>query len=681
MKKSKIGIKKSSIKVKLLVIPIIVVTLAIITIALISTYTSKESLINEMSRNGHLISQEFINRLEDNSRSLELINDSIEDEIRKAARVLSNMQGELSNDKIRQMAEMLEIDEINYFASDGEIIYSNAPDNLGQKPDVDHPISVFLKSDENELMEDIRQDVVTGVNYKYGAVKVLNGGGAIQAGIKADNITELTEQFSYQNLVEKLAASDAITYVLFTDKNLQVLAHSMKDQVGTDLSQHEGIISAVTNQEPYSTEYEFGDEKVPVYDLAYPAVINGEHVGAVNIAFSMEEVNSTITKNIFNIVVSGIVGIILLGSILFSMSNSVIKTIGSLKTQMNFMAEGDFSQEIPQNILNKKDELGEISQAVNTMQIGIKGMIKSVLEKSQMLASYSEELTATTHESVKVADEIAIAIQGIASSASEQALDTEQGFASVTQLGDIVVENSNHLDSLKSSTQKVEQLKNEGSELIKDLVEKTDISIKSSAEVQEVINNTNQSAEKIAEASEMIRSISEQTNLLALNAAIEAARAGEAGKGFAVVAEEIRHLADQSNVFAEKIRTIVEDLTNESARAVENMKEVESVIELQSESVGLTSNKFDGISQSIEQMHGIIGSVIESSNQISNQKERLSEVMKRLSAISEENASGSQEVSASVEEQTAAINEISNSSEELAKIAEALNEQVEHFKI
>lgn len=46
------------------------------------------------------------------------------------------------------------------------------------------------------------------------------------------------------------------------------------------------------------------------------------------------------------------------------MSCNVIKTIGSLKIQMNFMAEGDFSQEIPENTLNKKDELGEISQAV-----------------------------------------------------------------------------------------------------------------------------------------------------------------------------------------------------------------------------------------------------------------------------------------------------------------------------
>ena len=70
-----------------------------------------------------------------------------------------------------------------------------------------------------------------------------------------------------------------------------------------------------------------------------------------------------------------------------------------------------------------------------------------------------------------------------------------------------------------------------------------------------------------------IRKIAGQTNLLALNATIEAARAGDAGRGFAVVAAEVRQLAQDSRVAAERIDGIVghiRDVTLATAGAAQD---------------------------------------------------------------------------------------------------------------
>src|SRR5690606_27674406 len=113
-----------------------------------------------------------------------------------------------------------------------------------------------------------------------------------------------------------------------------------------------------------------------------------------------------------------------------------------------------------------------------------------------IVASHSEELNAATEQSAIAANEISKAIEGIASGASDQAKDTEQGFLAATILGDTVAQNVNHMDKLNSSTIRVNQLKDEGSELIRDLIEKTKINIRSSKEIEDAIINTNESVEK-----------------------------------------------------------------------------------------------------------------------------------------------------------------------------------------
>ncbi|WP_130806036.1 methyl-accepting chemotaxis protein [Senegalia massiliensis] len=681
IKKRKTKIKKSSIRTSLLVIPIIVIIISIVTIGAISSYMIRKSSISQMEENGKFLLNQFVSRIENNANSLEVINESIENDIRKATKTMSRNYDELSNEKLTEIAEDLDIDVLNYFNNEALVTYSNTSKNIGFQPDSDdHPIRKLIKGNEKELMEGIRKDAISGDHFKFGAFKNPDGS-VVQAGINANYINDLTEQFSYQKLIENLASTEEITYAVFIDDNLKAIAHSNTDRIGSDFSKDKGAISAVNKEKAFSYEDEYGSENESVYNIVYPAVINGKNVGAVKIGFSMESVNSAITTNVTTIVITGIITILLLGFILFYTSNYAIKTINKLKLEMNNMAEGDFTVNDSKNISVKNDEFGEIYSSVNKMKLSVRHMIENVIDKAQALAAHSEELTATTYQSVKASDEVSKAIEDIANGSSEQAADTENGFNSVKELGDLVNSNSSHINDLNSSTSKVNMLKDEGLELIEDLIDKTNINIKSSKEVQSVIVETSESAKKIATASEMIKNISNQTNLLALNASIEAARAGDAGRGFAVVADEIRKLAEESEKFTEEIGNIINELTSKSSTAVDTMEDVGRNVESQSITVNETSEKFNGIASALNKMQNAIKLVNGSSDEMINQNKNIRQIMDNLSSISQGNAASSQEVSASMEQQTAAITEISGASEELSTIAEELNTLIEKFKI
>ncbi len=677
LKQRKSDVRKGTIKTRLVVVPLLVVIIVVSAISAASSWFSRESLLNQMEENGYYTASQFISRVEDNIDSLETMNLLLEEKILTAARMAVRNEEEMSDELLLSLAEDFGISDLFWYNDQGETIYSTVPAYIGWQPEAGHPVHNFMVSGQQSLMEDIRMDTESGNFFKYGYLRS-NSGDFIQVGISAEEVQTLTERFSYQSLVQEMASSDEVIYALVMDQELETIAHNDINELGI-VFDDEGSISAAQNGVPYSQMWDFNGETV--YDVIYPAVINDELQGAVAIGFSMAQVNAAINRNVMMAIGGGLAGLLLLGIILFSTSSSVIKTLRILGGQAGAMAGGDFRQDLPAELSHRRDEIGDIAEAIRYMQDSMKKMIRNVIEASEQVAASSEELTATSQQSATASDEVARTIEEIAKGAGDQAKDTEKGAMAAGELGEVVEKDKTALMALNQATDLVSQLKDEGINTLEQLIGKTKKSSQGSAQVHEVIINTSNSAERINKASGMIKNIAEQTNLLALNAAIEAARAGEAGRGFAVVAEEIRKLAEESNRFTGEISTIMDELTGQTGNAVKTMEEVSKIIEDQSNSVEETNQKFAGINSAIETMKKSIQEVNTSGHEIEKKKDEITQILQNLSAISEENAAGSEEASASVEEQTAAMAEIANSSEELSQIAEELNRLVQQFKI
>ena len=377
----------------------------------------------------------------------------------------------------------------------------------------------------------------------------------------------------------------------------------------------------------------------------------------------------------------GILFFLVLVSIsMYIFSHKVGRALELVTTRANNIANLDITEDVSQILINRKDEIGTLASSFQKIVDNLRSFVGQISNTSDNLATSSRELKYSSEQSALAANEVAQAISDIAEGATHQAIDTEKGAEDINELGMLVERNQDNIKELSISTKEVDALKDEGLKIIQELVRNTEASNVATMDIQNVIQNTNESAEKIEKAANMIKSIADQTNLLALNAAIEAARAGEVGRGFAVVADEIRKLAEQSNIFTEEIASIVNELSNNTNRAVVTMEEVTSITKLQSESVEETNKKFIGIAKSIEHVDSIIANVLTSEAEMVRKKDTIIELVQNLSAIAEENAAGTEEASASVEEQTATMTEIANSSEKLLDLATNMKESISKFK-
>ncbi|MBU9711943.1 methyl-accepting chemotaxis protein [Evansella tamaricis] len=360
---------------------------------------------------------------------------------------------------------------------------------------------------------------------------------------------------------------------------------------------------------------------------------------------------------------------------------SISKPITHTIKQSENIANLDISTNISPMLLNRKDEVGDLANALQKITDSLRDIISLIAASSEEVSASSEELTATSQQSASSAEEVAKTVEEIATGASNQAQNTQEGSQLAISLGETVAKDQAYVKELNENSEKVKNAVEEGLKEIDHLTTISSDSSQATKEVHEGIIRTNESAKKIGEASNVIATIAEQTNLLALNAAIEAARAGEAGKGFSVVADEIRKLAEQSTTSTKTIDQIVQELQKNATAAVEIMEKVSAILIEQNRSIDETKSKYVSINKSMEASEQSVDKLNISGDEMSKMKDKIIDTLQELSAIVEENSASTEEVTAAMEEQAASIEDISSTSEALSGLAQKLQEVISKFKI
>jgi len=459
--------------------------------------------------------------------------------------------------------------------------------------------------------------------------------------MQPDMLISVAQQLSEFDMSELSEAALPAVHLAARLYDAALLTNSFLDTPSYDASDTltEKLNAAVTLSEQLNG---FSQEKIDVLTRPLLLVINQlrpsltpyiiafdkEHQLSVALISTAERLNSEVaamfvwqskTNLAFisgaetRIAITALICVLLSLLLAWQITRNITQPLRSTLNAAQRIAGGDLTTSLR---TTRNDELGQLMQAVDTMNQSLQTIISNVRSNVSSVARASAEIAAGNID--------------LSARTEEQSAAVVQTAASMEELTSTVKQNAGNAHHASQLATDASGNAGRGGEIVRNVVT--------------TMSGISQSSGKIGEIISVINSIAFQTNILALNAAVEAARAGEQGRGFAVVAGEVRNLAQRSSVAAKEIETLIRDSlnrVNDGAALVDR-----------------AGNVMEEIVQSVTQVRDIMGEIAAASDEQNRGISQIAQAMSELDSTTQQNA-------ALVEQSSAAASSLESQAREL----------------
>ncbi|WZL72239.1 methyl-accepting chemotaxis protein [Clostridiaceae bacterium 35-E11] len=614
--------------------------------------------------------QERLEIIEITTKALDEKNISI---ARAVAEMIDHNPTMLNTEHMIELAQQLGVDEIHVSDEKGVLTHGNKSDFFGFDFGSDDQTKPFLKILEDKNYTLAQKATKRGVDqqlFQYVGVARIDKPGIVQIGIRPEIIETIMNKMELQPLVEKLRIGES-GYAAVLDQNGVVIAHPIKKHIHTDVKESDWGKEIVSKEEG-SLYYEYdGMEKHVTFKRVQDYIV----MAAIPTSEYMQHIDHLKTSILIILMMA-----ILLSTLIISIitKKQIINPLNRLAHAMKQAGEGNLTLALEEK---SKDEIGLLSNSFNHMVLNMKNLVGHVQEIALQSQHISEMIASSAEEIGISSTDVAKTIQEIATGATDQAREAEEGLRITGLLADRIVDIENKSHTTIKNALYMKEKNDGGLKAIKKLEKQFARNNEAAMDVAKGIQQLSTKSQSIGNIIETINVIAEQTNLLALNAAIEAARAGEAGRGFVVVAEEVKKLAEQSAIATQEIKEIIEEITQVIEHTDHTMDYAGQLGTEVNTTVAETTKAFEEIKFSGEKLLKDVESLNNDVKEMNASKDKVLLSIENISAITEESAAGTQQVSAAAQEQTASIEEVVSVIQELDTMVKKLAESIKVFSV
>ncbi|GHS94615.1 methyl-accepting chemotaxis sensory transducer [Synergistales bacterium] len=362
----------------------------------------------------------------------------------------------------------------------------------------------------------------------------------------------------------------------------------------------------------------------------------------------------------------------------FYISRLITKPVNAMKEKIARFAAGDLSVDFKIDgrdaIAQMGDELEKMAATLREVMNTVKEAGRHISESAQDFSAMAEQTNASAEEFKSNVDEMNANLSNLASASEEVNASVEEVAAGAQTTAEKGTDIARKVDNAMSAG-------DAGMHAVRSVVDGISRVAESSAASASAVLELGERTKQIQNFVSQIGSIADQTNLLALNAAIEAARAGEAGRGFAVVAEEVRKLAEDSNVAAKSIADLASQITSDLDKIVgyaqKNTSDSSDAKELSAKTESAISNMtnyLQDIASSTQDLAAVAEEQAASSAEIAEAVQSMSEKISNT-------ANASENIRIGVAEVAAASGKVAEGSENLSGLSSNLQSELSYFTV